>query len=66
MGIFLGIIGLLTILLIVCFICYKGAETRYKSISERLSKKTEEYSELMYDYCILTNKLKEITDLNNN
>ena len=63
MGICLGIIGLLIILLVVCFIAYKTAEARYHSICERLSKKTDEYNGLIYDYCILTNKLKKIKDL---
>lgn len=64
MGILLGIIGLLTMLLIVCFMCYKGAEARYDSICERLSKKEEEYNDLIYDYCVLVEKLKKIKELN--
>lgn len=57
MGICLTIIGLLIILLVVCFIAYKTEEAKYHSICERLSKKTDEYNGLIYDYCILANKL---------
>jgi len=58
------IIAILSVLLAVFFVLYLVTNNKYEEVVRRLNKMTSDYHDLMYNTCVLTDKLEKIKELN--
>lgn len=60
---FLIIIGILAVLLGVCFVAFLVLNGKYADVNDRLSKMSTDYNDLLYNNFMLCNKLDTIKQL---
>ena len=64
MGSFFIIIAILAFMLTVSVICYVKLNEAYEKLQNELSDVQTKYTNALYDYCVLANKIDKIKALN--
>lgn len=64
MGSFFIVISILAFMLTVSIICYVKLNEAYSKLEEELTKITNMYHDLLYDNCVLADKIEKIKNLN--